>query len=116
MQEGGVGPRQLELDGERVDDGNARKALSLAAGDFVIALDRAEEAGAGALRLRVGDAVDRIFHVLGGHFAAVVELDAGAQLEGEGLAVWRDLVAFGKVRAQRRWCRARSPSARRTGS
>ena len=91
------GRRQLELHRVRIDDGDAGEALGLAAGDVVIALDRGEEAGAGALRLRVGDAVERVFHVVGRHLAAVVEFHAVAQLEGEGLAVGRDLVALGEV-------------------
>ena len=97
MQEGGVGPGQLELHRIGIDDGDAFQALGRSGGNGVIAFDRGEEAGAGALRLGVGDAVERVFHVVGGHLAAVVELDAVAQLEGEGLAVRRNLVAFGEL-------------------
>ncbi|MPL80474.1 hypothetical protein SDC9_26374 [bioreactor metagenome] len=100
VQEGGVGARQLDLHGGGVEDGHARQAGGRAVGHRVIAGDRAEEARAGRLRCGRGDAVERIFHVLGGHLAAVVELHALAQVEGIGLAVGRDLVAFGKPRAQ----------------
>ena len=102
MQEGGVGPGQLELDRMGIDDGDAFEAFAGAGGDGLMPLDRGEEAGAGALGLRVDDALDRVFDVVGGHLAAVVEFHALAQLEGEGLAVGRDLVAFGEVGHQHR--------------
>ena len=84
VEEGGVRPRQLEHDRVRIGHLDAR--------------DRAEEAGAGALRGGVQHALDRILDVLGRQLAAVVELHAGAQLEGVGLPVGRDLVALGQVR------------------
>ena len=100
VQEGGVGAAEGDLDGGRVDDLDTVERGGGAVGHGVVALDRAEEAGAGGLGLGVGDAVEGVFHVLGGHLAAVVELDAGAEVEGEGLAVLGDLVALGEAGAQ----------------
>ena len=76
------------------------RLLAVPAAISSIAGDRAEEAGARALGLRVGDPVERIFHVRGGHRPAVVEFHAVAQLEGEHLAVRRDLIALGEVRLE----------------
>jgi hypothetical protein len=102
VQEGRVGTRQFELHGQRIDDGDAGEPVRLASGGLFITFDRTEEALAGALRRRVHHALDRILHVFGRHLAAVVELDALAQLEGEGLAVRRDLVALGQIGTQGR--------------
>src|SRR5690606_18974874 len=44
--------------------------------------------------------IDRVDDVVCDQLAAVVELDALAQLEGVGQAVVGDLVAFGKARTQ----------------
>ena len=60
---------------------------------------------AGALRLRVGHAVERILHVLGHHLPSIVEPDPGAQVEGEGAAVLRDVVALRQTGAKLRRAR-----------
>ena len=46
---------------------------------------------------RVLDALERVFHVGGGQGGAVVEFDAGAELEGVGQAILGQLEAFGEV-------------------
>ena len=87
----------MKDDGFVVDDADAGELGGLAAGQRVIAVDRAEIAAARTLRRRIDGALERIFHIRRRHGAAIVEFDAVAQLERIGQAVIGDRVALGEV-------------------
>ena len=97
MEEGRVGTRQGNRHGLVIGHGDAGKLGRLAADHVVVAGDRAEVAAARALGRRIDRPLDRILHIGGGDGAAVVELQAVAQLERIGLAVIGNGVALGEV-------------------
>ena len=94
VQEGGVGPRQLE---RRVGSTTRCRKLVGRRGDSSMPAIEPKKPAPGLCVFGLSDALDRVFHVVGGQLAAIVELHALAQLEGVGLAVRRDLVALGEV-------------------
>jgi len=78
VEESGVGTAELDLDRLWIDYCDPLEAVARAGRNGVVALDRSEEAGARTLCLRIGGAVERVFHILGRHRATVVKLHATA--------------------------------------
>ena len=105
MQEGCVGPGQLEDHRLVIGSFNARQFGCLAARYFVVAGDHAEIAAAGTLRGRTDGALERIFDVSRGHYPAIVEFDAVTQREHISQAIVGNRVTLGEIGFQ--FCRAR---------
>ena len=113
IEKGCIGTAQADFDRVVVGRLDAAQPLRLAAGQFVIAGDRGEIAGAWTLCLGIDGALEGVFHVGRRQRPAIVEFDAVVQLEAVGLAIVGDGVALGQRRDRARPCPAGSPSAGR---